>query len=163
MRYPDGGGLTAEGRSRREMVRLQAAQMFEQGIRPVQVAGLLRVSTKSAYQWHRAWDAGGAAALASRGPGGTGCKLDDAQLAQLRAALDAGPAVYGWGKDQRWTLARVAELIGRLFSVPYTLRGVSYLLHRNGFTPQVPAHRAIERDEAAIAEWKTVTWARLRG
>jgi hypothetical protein len=28
MRYPDGGGLTAEDRSRRERVRLQAAQMF---------------------------------------------------------------------------------------------------------------------------------------
>jgi transposase len=41
----------------------------------------------------------------------------------------------------RWTLARVAELIGRLFHVSYTLRGVSYLLHRSGFTPQVPAHR----------------------
>lgn len=31
MRYPDGGGLTAQGRSRREQVRLQAAEMFEQG------------------------------------------------------------------------------------------------------------------------------------
>jgi len=30
------------------MVRLQAAQMFEQEIRPVQVAQRLRVSTKSA-------------------------------------------------------------------------------------------------------------------
>jgi putative transposase len=145
------------------MVRRQAAGMFEQGIRPVQVAGLLRVSTKSAHQWHRAWEAGGAAALASKGPGGTGCKLDDGQLTRLRAALDVGPAAYGWDADQRWTLARVAELIGRLFGVSYTLRGVSYLLHRNGFTLQVPAHRAIERDEAAIAEWRHATWARLRG
>jgi hypothetical protein len=44
-----------------------------------------------------------------------------------------------------------ADLVSRLFGVRYTLRGVSYLLHRNGFTPQVPAHRAAERDEAAIA------------
>jgi hypothetical protein len=29
MRYADGGGLTTEGRSRREQVRLQAAEMFE--------------------------------------------------------------------------------------------------------------------------------------
>jgi hypothetical protein len=28
---------------------------------------------------------------------------------------------------------------------------------------RVPARRAIERDEAAIAQWKTVTWARLQG
>jgi putative transposase len=81
----------------------------------------------------------------------TGCKLDDAQLSRLRAALDAGPAAYGWDADQRWSLARVTELIWRLFGVSYTVRGVSYLLHRNGFTPQVPAHRAIERDEAARA------------
>ena len=36
----------------------------------------------------------------------------------------------------------------------YTLRGVSYLLHRIGFSPQVRAHRAAERDEAAIAAWR---------
>jgi hypothetical protein len=41
------------GRARREKLRLQAAQMFEQDVDPVQVAQLLRVSTKSAYQWRR--------------------------------------------------------------------------------------------------------------
>jgi hypothetical protein len=53
MRYPDGGGLSAEGRARRAKLRLQAAQMFEQDAGPVQVTRLLRVSTKSAYQWRR--------------------------------------------------------------------------------------------------------------
>jgi len=53
MRYPDGGGLPAEGRARREKLRLQAARMFEQDIDPVLVARQLRVSTKSAYQWRR--------------------------------------------------------------------------------------------------------------
>jgi transposase len=47
--------------------------------------------------------------------------------------------------------------------VSYTLRGVSFLLHRIGFTPQVPAHRAAERDEAAIEQWRAVTWAKARG
>jgi hypothetical protein len=31
-RYPDGGGLTAEGRARREAVRLQAAAVFAQEV-----------------------------------------------------------------------------------------------------------------------------------
>jgi transposase len=163
MRYPDGGGLTAEGRSRRERLRLQAAQMFSQDLGAGQIAGLLRVSTKSVYQWRRAWRSGGEEALASRGPGGNACKLDEDQLSRLRAALDAGPAVYGWDQDQRWTLARVAELVMRLFGVSYTLRGVSYLLHRAGFSPQVPAHRAVERDEDAVAAWRTQTWAKVRG
>ena len=163
MRYPDSGGLSAQGRARREMVRLQAAQMFEQEIRPVQVAQRLRVSTRSAYQWRRRWRAGGQAALASRGPGGDRCRLSPARLAQLQAALDGGPAAWGRGEDQRWTLARVTTLIGRLFHVRYTLRGTSYLLHRVGFTPQVPVHRAMERDEAAVTAWRAVTWAKVRG
>jgi len=163
MRYPDGGGLTAQGQSRREQVRLEAAQMFAQDTGAGQVARALRVSTKSVYQWRRAWRAGGAAALASKGPGGSACRLDEDQLARPAAALDAGPAAHGWDTDQRWTLGRVAVLITRLSGVTYTLRGVSYLLHRLGFTPQVAAHRAAERDEAKIAEWRSQTWAKVRG
>jgi transposase len=145
------------------MVRRQAAAMFEQGLSSGQVACELRVSTKSAYQWRRRWRAGGEAALASKGPGGAACRLSEAQLGRLRAELERGPAAHGWAEDQRWTLARVATLIGRLFHVRYTLRGVSYLLHRLGFSPQVPAHRAAERDEAAITAWRAQTWAKVRG
>lgn len=163
MRYPDGGGLTAAGRARRESVRLQAAQMYEHDVSPVQVAHRLRVSTKSAYQWRQRWRAGGRAALASKGPGGAACRLGGAQLARLRAALGGGPAAWGWGEDQRWTLARVATLIARLFHVQYTVRGTSYLLHRLGYAPQVPIHWAAERDEQVIAAWRTATWGKLRG
>ena len=101
--------------------------------------------------------------MASMGPGGAVCRLGGAQLARLRAALDGGPAAWGWDEDQRWTLARVTALIGRLFHVRYTLRGTSYLLHRIGYTPQVPVHRAAERDEAKIAAWRAGTWAKVRG
>jgi putative transposase len=90
------------------------------------------------------------------------CRLAPGQLSRLAAALDGGPAAWGWGEDQRWTLARVTTLVGRLFHVRYTLRGTSYLLHRIGFSPQVPVHRAAERDEAAIAAWRAQTWAKVR-
>ena len=48
MRYAEGGGLTAEGRARREDVRLQAARLFEQDMDTRRIARILRVSTKSA-------------------------------------------------------------------------------------------------------------------
>jgi transposase len=53
--------------------------------------------------------------------------------------------------------------MARLFHAHYTLRGTSYLMHRMGFSPQVPVHRAAERDEAVIAAWRTGTWAKVRG
>jgi hypothetical protein len=38
MRYPEGGGLSAAGRVRREEVQLQAAEWFAEGVKPPEVA-----------------------------------------------------------------------------------------------------------------------------
>ena len=91
MRYPDGGGLTAAERARREQVRLAAAEMIEAGASDREVAKQFRVSRMSANRWRRALAAGGRAALASKGAGGAQCKLTPAQVAELEAVLDAGP------------------------------------------------------------------------
>jgi hypothetical protein len=40
MRYPDGGGLTAAERARREQVRLAAAELIEAGTSDWEVAGV---------------------------------------------------------------------------------------------------------------------------
>lgn len=78
--------MSAEGRARREKLRWQAAQMFEQGIKPLQVACQLRVSTKSAYQWRRRCRTGGMAALASGGTGGAACRLGERGVRASAAA-----------------------------------------------------------------------------
>jgi transposase len=162
MRYSDGGGLTAEERARRERVRLVAAEMFAAGAGDAQVARRLRVSRMSANRWLRAWAAGGRAALVSKGPGGARCKLTDAQLKVLEAELEAGPAAHGWA-DQCWTLAQIAELIADRFTVGYTLAGVDTLLHRMGWSVQLPARRAAERDEDTVAAWKDQQWPAIKG
>ena len=46
----------------------------------------------------------------------------------------------------------------RRFGADYTLAGLDLLLHRIGWSVQVPARQAAERDEAAITRWKEVTW-----
>ena len=163
MRYPDGGGLTEQARARREQVRMRAADRFAEGAGNAQVAREFRVSRMSASRWHRAFDAGGRDALVSTGPGGEPCKLTDQQLKMLEAALEQGPAAHGWDQDQRWTLARIAELIWGMFGVAYTGGGVDYLLHRMGWSWQVPARRAAERDQGAIAAWREQTWSEGKG
>jgi transposase-like protein len=67
MRYAQGGGLTAEGRRRREQVRLEAARRFEQGAPAAAIAAELRVSERSVRRWRHTWQAAGEAGLASRG------------------------------------------------------------------------------------------------
>jgi transposase len=163
MRYPDGGGLTAAERARREQVRLAAAELIEAGASDRELARRFRVSRMSVNRWRRALAAGGRAALASRGAGGARCKLSPAQLRELQTILDAGPAAQGWDEDQCWTLARIAEVVRRRFTVDYTLAGLDLLLHRIGWSVQVPARQAAERDEARIAAWREETWPVVKG
>jgi transposase len=157
MRYADGGGLTAEQRARREQVRLEAAELIEGGASDLEIAKRFRVSRMSANRWRRALAAGGRQALASRGAGGAKCKLSPGQMSELEAVLDAGPGACGY-VDQCWTLARIADQVWRRFGVEYTLAGMDVLLHRIGWSVQVPARRAAERDETRIAAWREATW-----
>ncbi len=83
----------------------------------------------------------------------SGFKLTEAQC---------GPLAHGWA-DQRWTLARVKTVIGRLFHVSYTVEGTWRLLRRYGWSWQQPTRRAIERDDDAVELWKREVWPRVRG
>ncbi|TDC45582.1 transposase [Actinomadura sp. KC345] len=159
MRYGEGGGLTAEGRARRESLRLEAAGLFEQGLlSDAQIGRRFRVTRMSVNRWRRAWQAGGTAALVSKGAGGARCKLTDEQLTCLQEALELGPAAHGWTEDQRWTLERIGEVIWELFAVSYTPAGVDVLLHRIGWSVQAPSRRATERDEQQVQNWRAEVW-----
>ncbi len=162
MRYSDGGGLTAAERARREQVRLAAAELIQAGASDREVARRFRVTRMSANRWRRALAAGGRAALLSKGPGGP-CKLSPAQVRELEAVLEAGPAAWGWDEDQCWTLARIAEVVRRRFKVEYTLAGLDLLLHRIGWSVQVPSRQAAERNEERIAAWKQERWPVIKG
>ena len=154
MRYADSGGLSRMAPAKREALRLEAAEAFEAGEDSKTIAERLRVTRKSVNDWRRAWRAGGAGALRSKCPGGYRCKLDESQLTLLQYELDRGPAEHGWVEDQRWTPARIVTLTRELFGISYTLRGMSYVLHRIGWSPQVPVHQAAERDEGVWAHLK---------
>ncbi|MEX5718378.1 helix-turn-helix domain-containing protein [Geodermatophilus maliterrae] len=87
--------MTAEECTRRERVRLEAAEWIEEGATDREVATRFRVTRMSANRWRRALAAGGRPVLASKGPGESRCGLRPAQLDELRV-LDAGSAAWGW-------------------------------------------------------------------
>jgi putative transposase len=113
---------------------LEAAGLLAAGMTTDQVAARLRVTLRSVRRWRAALACGDQAALASRGSGGSVCRLGAAHLEALGQALDAGPAARGWVQDQRWTLPRVAKMIWELFRVRYTPRGACYLPRRRRLT-----------------------------
>lgn len=152
--------MTDAERAGREQVRLQAVACFGAGEKSREIAAALRVSERSVERWRRQWREEGLAGLASKGSPGRP-RLSDTQIARLERELERGPLAHGWA-DQRWTLARVKTMIGRLFHVSYTVEGTWRLLRRHGWSWQQPARRAIERDDDAVELWRREVWPRVR-
>jgi transposase len=87
--------------------------------------------------------------------------LSPDQQQHLLAMLSEGAEAHGF-RGQVWTQPRIARLIKRAFGVVYHPRHVGRLLKRLKWSPQKPAHRASQRDEAAIERWRTETWEALK-
>lgn len=120
-------------------MRLQAVERCEGGQKNAEIAADLRISVRSVERWRRAWREGGEAGVLSKGSPGR-LRLSEVQISRLARELERGPLVHGWA-DQRWTLARIKTLIGRLFHVSYTVEGTWQLLKRHGWSWQQPGSR----------------------
>lgn len=144
-----------------EKRRKRAGKLFGKDCSAPDVARRLGVTRQVAYRWKDAWDQGGHAALASKGPAGPKSKLTVAQTQQVTEALLAGPVAHGY-KTALWTLPRVASLIEDLTGVVYHPGHVWRLLGASGFSCQQPERRAIERNDKAIRRWSRTEWPALK-
>jgi len=135
--------------------------MFARGESQAAVARVLGVTTAAANHWHQAWLAKGRRGLKAAARAGRKPRLGPADLAKLERALRAGPAAYGFATEV-WTLPRVATVIERLTGVAHHPGHVWRVLRALGWSLQRPGRRARERDEAAIAQWKSERWPQLK-
>jgi transposase len=144
----------------REWRRLRAFDMFQEGWKECDIAEALGVSKGAVSQWLTKAQQEGRPALDSQ-PRGTHAKLTEEQKRQIPDFLWHGPEAYGFRGDV-WTCPRVVKVLAWEFGVTYHRDHVSRLLKELGWTPQIPITRAIQRDEAAIAQWRTNVWPELR-
>ena len=101
----------------------QAAELFEQKIKPPEVAQRLRVSVSRLIS---GTGCGGTAVIRPWHPAGRadhGAVCPRGAWRSSPCILEEGPAAHGWVEDQVWTAARVATLIGRKFHVSYSVSG----------------------------------------
>jgi transposase len=141
----------------KEARRFQAWHLKPQGWAQRQIAAALGGSEGAVSQWMKRARDVGPEALRRRLPPGAPRRLSAEQLARLPALLHRGPTAYGF-RGELWTRSRVAAMIRLACGVSYHPRHVGRLLAVMRWSPQQPARRARQRDEAAIAHWREETW-----
>src|SRR6266571_7241196 len=145
-----------------EQRRMRAADLFERGVIPAEIARCVGVAHQVVSEWRKAWRQGGREALRSAGPAGRKPKLNGSQLADVANALARGATANGYLTDV-WTLPRVAEVIEHVTGVSYHPGHVWYILRDQlDWTWQRPARRATERDDEAIEQWVKKRWPQLK-
>jgi transposase len=145
----------------KEARRLQAWRLKERDWSQRQIAEALGVSEEAVSQWMRRARNSGPDALRHRPPPGARRRLTDEQLARLPALLDQGPETYGF-RGAVWTRTRIAVVIRVEFGISYHPAHISRLCQAIRWSPQKPARRARQRDEAAIAHWRDETWPAIK-
>jgi transposase len=145
----------------KEARRLQAWQLLQKGWRQRHIAEALGVSEGAVSQWLKRARVGGPQALCHRPPPGAPRRVATEPLARLPDLLHRGPEAYGF-RGQVWTRQRVAEVIHLEFGIRYHPTHVGRLLKVLRWSPQKPMRRARQRDETAIARWRTETWPAIK-
>ena len=144
-----------------EQRRFEGLKLLRQGFNQSEVARRVKVCSQTVSRWAKAVSEDGARALRAAGRAGRKPLLDDKQRERLVARLLEGPEKLGY-ETPLWTCERVAHLIEQEFGVRYHAGHVWKLLRQLNWSPQRPAGRALERNEAAIAEWKRKTWPAIK-
>jgi transposase len=143
-----------------ERTRMIAANLFDQKLKPSQIAAALGVAVQTVRHWRRVYLKGGREALRLHRHPGRPALLSETDRQKLAGLVVRTPAECGFDK-YLWTTQLIAELIAREFGITYHNDHVGVILGAMGFTHQKPARRARERDEAKIEGWRQDIWPAL--
>jgi len=145
----------------KEWRRRRALTLKRRGWTQAAIAEALGVTPGAVSQWLAAARRGGPNALRARPATGRPPKLTPEKLRRLPDLLWQGPQDHGF-RGEVWTCSRVAKVVEQQFGVRYHKDHVGRLLKGLGWTPQVPATRAVQRDEEAIERWRDEVWPELK-
>jgi len=141
--------------------RMEAARLLSQGLSQSEIARELGVHRQSVSRWARELEQWGVRGLRKAKRTGRPPKLSAAQLRDLERGLMRGPEAFGFATGL-WRASRVRELIEYRTGVRYHEAHVWRILRKLNWTCQRPSGRALERDEAAIRNWKKCRWPQIK-
>lgn len=126
-----------------------------------ELARQLGVSDAAVSQWKTALETRGLRGANARRASGRPGKLTREQCQALRRCLKRGACAAGF-PTERWTQARIQQVIRHDFGVTYHPNYIGRLMRQLGWSVQKPATRARERDEDRIQAWVTHDWPRIK-
>ncbi len=153
--------LSSQATNWREGRRLRAWELHQKGWKQRDIADALGVTQGAVSQWLKRGREGGEEGLRHQPSPGAPPRLSSTQRDQLLELLAQGAESFGF-PGEVWTQPRVAVLIRDQFGVSYHPAHVGRILKACGWSSQKPVHRASQRNEAAIQQWKTERWPEVK-
>jgi transposase len=152
---------TKSSTSWKEQRRLRAYEMKGQGWKQCDIASALGVTKGAVSQWIGNSDQEGEQVLQAKPHTGRPAELTVDQKRDIPDLLSQGAEAYGFRGDV-WTCPRIGRVIEWEYGVVYHKSHVARLLQELKWTPQMPLERAKQRDEVAIAAWRSESWKELK-
>jgi transposase len=143
--------------------RLLAVQRVAEGYSAQEVADFLAVTPRSVWRWLAAFRRHGEDGLTAwpgRGPGRP-AKLTRTQEKIVLRWLSDSPTEYDFPTDL-WSAPRLSQLIEQEFGVHFHPNYLSTWLRQRGYTPQKPRRVPREQNDAALVQWLTDDWPRIK-
>lgn len=141
--------------------RRRAVKLRERGLTLREVAAQCELSVPTVMAAHRAYKAGGWAAVNVKPRGrksGEGRYLTAHQEAEIRRLIcDKTPDQFKLG-FALWNRQAVKQLIEDRLGIKLAIRSVGQYLKRWGFTPQKPMKKAYEQRPAEVKRWLDETY-----
>ncbi len=142
--------------------RMEGVRLLEKGNQSqAEIARILGVSEAAVCVWAKKLRKHGKDGLEAKKASGRPSSLTTKDKAKLLEKMKAGATAAGF-ETERWTQARVQEIIVKEFGVHYHQNYISRLLHDLGWSVQQPETRAMERDEELIRAWLSKDWNRIK-
>jgi transposase len=151
-------------REQLEERRLVAGRLLHAGrLSQAEIARRLDVTPAAVSGWAKQLRDGprGLKALRLRPKTGRPSRLTPSQWQGLIGILARSPKQSGF-ETERWTLPRIRIVIERRWGVSYHVDYLSTRPRKLGWSAQIPAVRAAERDEDLIRAWLDRDWPRIK-
>jgi transposase len=136
-------------------------QLIEKGSDNSLIAELTEFSESWVRQLRRVYEKNGASGLNLEKPGGSKCRLSDANLEHLRTVLGKGAPEYGL-EGEFWDRKRVKYVIEQEFGIIYDEEHISCILAKINYTLQKPRKKDFRQNDEKVVEWQQTTLPEIK-